>query len=186
MTSGDPPYLVVAHVKRAHGTRGEVAVASLTDHPESTFAPGVELEVGDATASDPDPAYPSLTVEASRPHKKGYLVRFEGLTSRNEAELLAGRDLLRPLEDTEPLEEGELFQHQLLGMEMVTVDGEPVGEVVEVFELGAAGSGPGTLLLEVRGGGRTRHIPLASPVVTEVDVEEGRIVLDPPEGLLDL
>lgn len=180
MTSPDPPFLVVGHVRKPHGTRGEVSVSILTDHPESTFAPGVVLQVGDEEATSPDPAFPAFTVETSRPHKDGLLVRFEGVTDRNAAALVAGRYLLRPIDEMEPLEEGEVFYHQLLGMEVVTVDGEAVGEVVEVFELQPAH------LLEVRGEARTRYIPFAGGVVAEVDVEAGRIVLDPPEGLLEL
>ena len=180
MTSGDPPFLVVGHVRTPHGVQGELAVSPLTDHPGSAFAPGVILPVGDADARAPDPAFPDFTVEASRPHGKGLLVRLEGVGDRSEAGLLSGRYLLRPTEEMEPLEEGELFYHQLLGMEVVTVEGDAVGEVAEVFEVDPAH------LLEVRGGGRTRYIPFSRGVVTEVDVEAGRIVLDPPEGLLEL
>lgn len=167
-------------MRKPHGTRGEVAVTSLTDHPDSTFAAGVVLHVGDEDASAPDPAFPRFTVETFRPYKNGFLVCFEGVEDRNAAELLAGRYLLRPMEEMEPLAEDELFYHQLLGMRVVTVEGEDVGEVVEVFELEP------TQLLEVRGEARTRYIPFAAAVVAEVDVDGRRIVLDPPEGLLEL
>lgn len=180
MASSDPPFLVVGHVRKPHGIRGEVAVTSLTDHPGSTFAPGVVVHVGDEDARAPDPAFPRFTVEASRPHKNGFLVRFEGVEDRNAAGMLAGRYLLRPIEEMEPLDEGEVFYHQLLGMRVVTVDGEEVGEVVEVFDLAPAH------LLEVRGDAGTRFVPFAETIVVEVDAEAGRIVVDPPEGLLEL
>jgi 16S rRNA processing protein RimM len=77
-------------------------------------------------------------------------------------------------------EQGEVFYHDLLGMEAVTVDGRSVGEVVEVYELQAAD------LLEIRGPDKTHMIPYISSMVRSVDVEQNRVVLDPPDGLLDL
>ena len=76
--------------------------------------------------------------------------------------------------------EGEVFYHQLLGMEVVTKDDEFVGEIREVYELRPAH------LLEVHGPRGEIMIPFLSHVVVEVDTEKGRMVIDPPEGLLDL
>ena len=180
MKRAEPPYLVVGHVNKAHGTKGELFVWPLTDHPESTFAPGVILYLGDEKGEAPDPSQPGLAIEGVRPFRKGFLVSFPGVTDRTRAELLHGRYLLRPRSELEGLEEGEVFYHQLVGMKVVTVEGEEVGEVVEVYELRPAD------LLEVRGSGRIHHIPFLETIVQEMDVEGGILVIDPPEGLLDL
>jgi 16S rRNA processing protein RimM len=180
MDRSEPSYLVVGHINKAHGTKGELFVWPLTDHPESTFAPGVILYLGDETGSEPDPARPSLVVEAARPFRRGFLVRFPGVLDRTQAEALHGRYLLRPRSELEDLEDGEVFYHQLVGMKVVTVSGEEVGEVVEVYELRPAD------LLEVRGPRGTHHIPFLRSIVREIDVEGGRLVIDPPEGLLEL
>ena len=174
-----PQHLVVGHLNKAHGTKGEMFIWPLTDHPESTFAPGVDLYVGD-TNGDLPPDPPTLRIEASRAYRRGFLVRFEGVQDRRGMEDLLGRYVMRAMEQLEELEEGETFYHDLLGMEVVTVDGEPLGEVIEIYELRPAD------LLEVRGPEKTFMIPYISEMVQSVSVADNRIVLDPPPGLLEV
>lgn len=176
----DPGFLVVGILDKVHGIKGAFFVRALTDHPESTFAPGVVLRMGDETGQSPDPDLPPLRVTSAQPHRHGFLMSFGGVETRNEAEVLRGRYLLRPMSELEPLEDGELFYHQLLGMEVVLVDGTRLGEVAEVYELEPSD------LLEVRGQDKEYMIPFRDPVVVNVDVDAGKIVVDPPEGLLDL
>lgn len=177
-TGGQAPgFLAVGRLGRPHGTGGEITVRPLTDHPESTFAPGVVLLPGEDA---PDPELPPLEVTGSRPFRQGWLVTFDGVTARTEAEALRGRYLYRAAADVEPLAEGEVFQHELVGLEVVTVTGETVGRVTAVYELRPAE------LLEVRDDGRSHMIPFVKDVIVEVDVAGGRLVVDPPEGLLDL
>ena len=180
MARSEPEYLVVGQLNKVHGTSGELYVWPLTDHPESSFAPGVMLYLGDETGAESGVSGATLVVTAVRPFQKGFLVRFQDITSRNQAQEVRGRYLLRPLSELEELAEGEIFYHQLLGMEVRTVEGEEVGRVVEVYELQPAD------LLAVRGPRGLRHIPMLKNVVREVDVEGRRLVIDPPDGLLDL
>ena len=174
-----PGHLVVGHLNKAHGTKGEVFIWPLTDHPESTFALGVVLYLGDAEGVL-SPDLPTCRIETSRAYRQGFLVRFEGVYDRTGAEALCDRYVLRALDDVGELEEGEVFYHDLLGMEVVTVDGDSIGEVSEVYELRPAD------LLEVRGPEKSILIPYISQVVHSVSVDENRIVLDPPDGLLDV
>lgn len=180
MARRSPSHLVVGHLSKPHGTRGEIYVWPLTDHPESAFAPGVVLSLGGAADDSPDPDLPPLRVASARPHQRGFLVVFGGVEDRNQAEVLKGRYLFRPIEDVEPLAEGEVFYHQLLEMTVETVEGREVGRVVEVFEVGPSD------LLEVHGPGGTVMVPYRPEIVVAVDVDESRIVIDPPDGLLDL
>lgn len=180
MTRSEPEFLVVGQLNKVHGTSGELYVWPLTDHPESTFAPGVILHLGDEGGTGGGISGSTVVLESVRPFKKGYLVHLQGVTNRNQAEDLRGRYLLRPRQDVEELGEGEVFYHHLLGMEVVTVGGDEVGRVVEVYELQPAD------LLAVRGPGGVRHIPFLKSIVREIDVERGRLVIDPPEGLLEL
>ena len=174
-----PKNLVVGHLNKAHGTRGEIFIWPLTDHPESTFAPGVELYLGDANGDLPsDP--PTLRIESSRAYRRGFLVRFEGVYDRSGVDGLLDRYLMRAMEQIEELAEGETFYHDLLGMEVVTVKGEQVGEVIEIYELRPAD------LLEIRGPEKTFMIPYISEMIQSVSVEDNRIVLDPPPGLLEV
>jgi 16S rRNA processing protein RimM len=107
-------------------------------------------------------------------------VTFGGVETRNEAEALVGRYLLRERDALEPREAGEVFYHELLGSEVVTADGRLLGKVVEVYEMQPSD------LLEVRGADGEYMIPFRKEVVVDVNIDTGRLVVDPPEGLLDL
>ncbi len=133
-----------------------------------------------ADDGEPDPATAPLRIASVRDFRHGYLVSFEGVRDRNDAERLRGRYLYVELEELAPLEEGEVFYHQLLGIEVVTTDGKSLGRVKEVYELRPAD------LLEVQGPHGDVMIPFLSHIVVEVDAAAGRLVVDPPEGLLDL
>jgi 16S rRNA processing protein RimM len=176
----EPAYLVVGHLNKVHGTKGELFVWPLTDHPESTFAPGVILYLGDEEGETPDTSRPSLVIEAVRAFRRGFLMKVNGVTTRTEAEYVVGRYLFRPKSELASLEEGEVFYHQLLNMKVLTVGGDEVGVIEEVYELTPAD------LLAVRGPEGVRHIPFLKSIVKEVDAEAGTMVIDPPEGLLDL
>ena len=177
--TGAPKNLVVGHLNKAHGTKGEIFIWPLTDHPESTFAPGVDLYLGDANGDLP--THPlTLRIEESRAYRRGFLVRFEGVDYRGDMEGLLGCYLMRAMEEVEALEEGEIFYHDLLGMEVVTVEGERVGEVIELYELRPAD------LLEIRGPEKTFMIPYIAEMIRSVSVTDNRIVLDPPPGLLEV
>ena len=176
----DPRFLVVGHLNKPHGTKGELFVWPLTDHPEHFYTPGATLLLGNEGAREPDPDLPPLRIVSARPFRSGYLVTFAGVRGRDDAELLRGRYLLAEIDSVQPLEEGELFYHQLLGMEVWTKDGRLLGEIVEVYELRPAD------LLEVQGPAGEILIPFLSHIVVETDSANRRMVIDPPEGLLDL
>jgi 16S rRNA processing protein RimM len=171
---------VVGHVNKPHGTRGEVFVWPLTDHPEGAFAEGTVLLPAGSDERTPDPNGSPLRVEKARTFRKGFLVGFEGVENRSAAETLRGLYLLRPFDEVPPAEEGELFYHEILGMTVETRDGEIVGEVAEVYELRPAD------LLEVRGSRGMTLVPFTSRVVASVDRAGRRLIIDPPPGLLDL
>ncbi len=176
----DPRYLVVGQLNKPHGTKGELFVWPLTDHPEGSFAPGVVLFLGTGDAREPDPDLPPLRVVQSRPFQRGFLVAFGGVERRDQAEALRGTYLVRPVEELEPTDDDELFYHELIGLEVVTEDGFRVGEISEVYEMNPAD------MLEVRDGDRVRMIPFLLDLVVDVDLDAGRMVIAPPEGLLDL
>jgi 16S rRNA processing protein RimM len=175
-----PEHLVVGHITKAHGTKGELFVWPLTDRPDDVFATGSELLLGDEDGIL-DAAAPVVVVEAVRPFKRGLLVKLEQFDSREDADELAQRYVLLPTDAVPPLEEGEVFYHDLIGMSVVTVSGESVGRVREVFE-----TDPHHLLEVKSDAGKLHLIPFAERIVREVDVPARKLVIDPPEGLLEL
>lgn len=176
----EPEFLVVGQLSKPHGTRGEILVWALTDRPDEVLGPGRTVLLGDEEG-EPGESPETLMIEASRPYRKGVLVKFEGVDDRTTAQELATRYLLvsaAALPDDE--DEDALYYHELLGLRVETVDGREVGLVREVFETEPSH------LLEVKGRGKIHLVPFVSRVVKEVDREGGRLVIDPPEGLLDL
>jgi len=176
----DPRFLVVGHLNKAHGMKGELFVWPLTDYPGSIFAPGVVLRMGPEEGDEPDPDMPPLRIEAVRPFRQGFIVAFGGVGDRSRAEAMRGRYLFRSFDEVEPLAEGEVFYHRLLGMEVFTEGGERIGEIVEVYEARPAD------LLEVRRPEGVVMIPFLDHIIVSVDADMGRMIIDPPEGLLDL
>jgi 16S rRNA processing protein RimM len=167
-------------VSKPHGTRGEALIIPLTDHPEDVFVPGVVLRLGADEEGGPDPDAAPLRIETVRPFRGGYLVGFEGFEVRDQVDRLRNRTLVLPVGELPDLDEGEFFVHQLVGLSVRTVDGRELGMIEEVYPLEPAH------LLEVQGSGRTFLIPMTEQIVREVDVAAGTMVIDPPEGLLDL
>jgi 16S rRNA processing protein RimM len=175
----DPDFFVVGQITKPHGTKGEVFVWPLTEEPEEVFAETEELILGDQEG-EVGADQLRLTVETVRPFKRGFLLKWVGYSDRTSVTPFSGRYLLVPASRIAPLEEGEVFYHQLLGLEVVTVAGEVVGRIREVYETEPAH------LLEVKGAERIHLIPFVRRIVKKVDLENGRLVIEPPPGLLEV
>ncbi len=166
--------LTVGRVGRPHGVRGEVLVDVRTDDPETRFATGAVLH------TDP-PGRGPLRVVAARRHSGRYVVAFAGFDDRTAAEALRGTALVVDSADLEPIDDPDEFHDtDLLALAVENADGQPVGEVADVIH------GPGGDLLAVRIGDREVLVPFVREIVPTVDVAGRRIVIVPPEGLLDL
>jgi 16S rRNA processing protein RimM len=175
--TGRAEQLLLAGVAlRAHGLRGEVVVDLHTDTPEERFAPGASL-----TARRPGEPDRALTVESSRPHSGRLLVRFVEAPDRTAAESLRGIRLLVSVLSAPPPDDPDEFHiHTLEGLRAELEDGTVVGTVGDVLH------GPGgELLVVVRDGAPDALVPFVHAIVPTVDLDNGRIVLTPPEGLLD-
>ncbi len=168
--------LVVGRVGRPHGLRGEVTVEVRTDDPDQRFSAGSAL---DTVPAERGP----LTVVGMRWHSGTLLVRFAGCDDRNAAEELRDTVLAIDSGDLGPLDDPEEFyDHDLIGLRATTVGGEPVGTVTDVLHHGQA-----LLVIEGIGprSGAEILVPFVAAIVPEVDVPGGRVVIDPPEGLID-
>ena len=167
--------LVVGRITKAHGIRGEVVVDVRTDDPERRFALGATVD------TDPPERGP-LTVTRVRWQSGRLLVAFDGVADRTQAEAMAGTVLVAD-SSTAPASDDpdEFWDHDLVGLRVETVTGEQVGVVSEVLHL------PGGDTLSVtRDGADDALIPFVAAIVPEIDVAGGRVVIDPPPGLLDL
>ncbi|MFC5290898.1 ribosome maturation factor RimM [Actinokineospora guangxiensis] len=168
--------VVVGRVAKAHGIRGELAVEVRTDAPELRFAEGASVD-----ARLKDGAVRALTIAAARWHTGRLLVRFDQVPDRDDAERLRGALLLADPEGLpEPSDPEEFRDHDLIGLAAVLADGTVLGRVADVQH------GPGgELLVVARESGADVLVPFVTAIVPEVDIAGGRVVLDPPEGLIE-
>ena len=167
--------VTVGRIGRPHGVRGDVVVGVRTDEPELRFAPGSRLD------TDPVGVGP-LTVAGFRWHSGVLLVRFQGVSDRTAAAELGGTWLLADSANFDALDDPDEFRDgDLVGLCVRTVDGTVVGTVTDVLHHGqdilaiAPSAGAGQIL-----------VPFVKAIVPEVDISAGVLVIDPPEGLLNL
>jgi 16S rRNA processing protein RimM len=172
--AGRDDAILVGVVARSHGNRGEVILNSETDFPEERFQAGAHVE-----GRGKDGREVALEVATMRMHQGRPVVRFVGYESIGDAEALAGLELMADAGDAPVLAEGEYYHRDLIGCEVVTRDGTAIGQVS-----GVEGE-RGANRLVVRGRRGEVIIPLADEIC-QVNLDERRITVTPPEGLLEL
>lgn len=169
--------LLVGRVLKAHGITGEIVVEVHTDDPDARFAPGATLR-----AKGSDDQERSYVVDAVREHGGRLLVRLAGVDDREVADALRGSLFVVDSEDLPPIDEPDTYyDHQLEGLRVRTTTGQQVGTVAEVLHTAA-----GELLAVKRDDGGEVLVPFVSAIVTSVSLDDRRIEIDPPDGLLDL
>jgi 16S rRNA processing protein RimM len=165
--------VTIAKIVRPRGLRGEVVADLLTDFPDRFGELDEVIGVReDGTRSD-------LKIEDFWFQKERVIFRFAGVDSIELAEGLRNVAICIPESDAAELDEGEFFDWQLAGCEVTTIDGTRLGTVREIMRTG------GTEILVVEDGDREILIPFAETICPEVDIEKKRILVDPPDGLLE-
>jgi 16S rRNA processing protein RimM len=165
---------LVGRIARAHGIRGQVIVNLDTDFPETRFQPGAELfiERGGAVSA--------LRLTTVRFQRDRPVIGIEGVTTMSDAEALAGCELRVPADRLAPLPAGTFYHHDLVGCRVETTDGRTVGIVS-----GVEGAITGSRLV-IEGARGEILIPLVNNICPTIDVDAKRIVVEPPDGLLEL
>jgi 16S rRNA processing protein RimM len=160
---GDPR-IEIGRIARAHGIRGEVVIVThdpasdVLDGLETLWVAGVERRV----------------VEARGTHR-GWLVQFEGIATRNDAETLRGQAIEVDRAVLE-LDDDDILLGDLVGCQVKLVDGTPWGTIH------AVDSGMQDLLV-IHDGELERLLPLVDEFVKAIDLAAGVVTVDPPEGL---
>jgi len=167
-------HVVIGRIGRAHGVRGEVAVEVRTDEPDRRFAENAVLD------TDPSARGP-LTVVATRWHQGRLLVRFTGIDDRTQAETLRGTMLVVDVDEAERLTDpDEFYDHQLIGLNVVTTDGQAVGAVTDVLHLPAQ-----DVLAIERADGVEVLVPFVADLVPRIDLDARVVAVVARPGLLD-
>ncbi len=158
-----------------HGVRGEL---KLRPHNPSSPITDSLVSVTLTTSAEPEPR--DYTLAGIRPHRGNWLVFLEGVESFEAAELLVGATVWIEEDALAPLDEGEFYHRDLIGLAVVDEDGAPLGRVKGVLTTGAAD------VLEIVDGERERLVPMTDEIVRSIDVAAGRIVIRPLPGLFDV
>lgn len=173
-TSPDGDFVLVGRIARSHGLRGQVVVDSETDFVEDRFAPGATVLVrgADSVAL----RVTSMRVQGGRP-----IVGFDGIDTIEQAEALGRVDLWIPAASRPALPEGQFYHDALIGCRVETTAGEAVGTVIRID----GGRRMPLLVIDAPGRGEVL-VPLAEPICPVIDPPARRIVIAPPDGLLDV
>jgi 16S rRNA processing protein RimM len=169
-----PDQLLIGRVARAHGNKGQVIVNPETDFPGERFAEGNVVVVEQAGRQE------ERRIASVRFHQGRPIVALDGIETMNDAEALAGAELKVPASALPPLPEQTYYRHDLVGCEVRTKDGQTIGKVTDV-------EGPleRSRLVIARKGGEVM-VPMVEAICISVDPVAKLIVVDPPEGLLEL
>jgi 16S rRNA processing protein RimM len=174
MTAQWDDMVLVGRIARAHGNRGQVIVDPATDFLEERFKAGSVLYIRRGDATEP------MTVEDVRFHRGRPIIGLAGIDTMSAAEALAGTELRIGVDALQPLPAGSYYHHDLAGCLVETPHGERIGRV-----RGVEGDGAGSRLV-VEGASGDVLIPIVEGICVAIDVAGRKIVVAPPEGLLDL
>jgi 16S rRNA processing protein RimM len=164
-------YLAIGRVIRAHGLRGEVSVAVLTDFPER-FKTTEWVYLGNEFEATP------YRLQSFRWHKQNVLLTLEGVTNRTQAELLRGQLVQVPLEEAVLLPDGSYYLYQLIGLKVEDTSGKFLGTIKAVLETGAND------VYVVEHEGQELLLPAIPDVVKNVDIAAGIMVVHLMDGLI--
>lgn len=163
--------VTVGRIVRPHGLKGDVVVEVATDFPETRFRRGAQVTTIDKRV---------LTVASSRPQGDRWVVRFVGLDAIDAVEPLRDTELQVEPDALGALPAGQYYLHDLVGCAVETVDGRVVGPVAVVY------TGAAQAVLGIAGPAGEILVPLAGDICRDVDVAARRIIIAPPEGLLEV
>ena len=164
-----PRYLVIGRVAKPWGIQGEVKVEIMTDFPDR-FSLLRKIYLG--------PKAVPFILEGFRLHKGAALLKLEGCQDRAAVEKLRGQLVQIPIEEAMPLEQDEYYEHQIVGLAVWTAGGEHLGTVDKIISTGSND------VYVVRGKGREVLIPALEDVVLEVNLAQGRLIVELIEGLI--
>lgn len=168
--------IAIGIIRKAHGVRGEASVESWTD------APGRFDDLDSVTLLSPDETrVRDVRIESVRAHRGRALVKFAGIDTPEDVQVLQNWTLEIPEEEARELGADEYFLHDLPGLTLVDAEGRERGVVIDVYE-----GGGGILLNVKRPDGREFELPFAADICTHIDLGARRILVSIPEGLDDL
>lgn len=179
-SDGKNPELTADHIQigeivKPHGIRGEVKVYVYSERPENfrTYKKVVLQDKGGSGAE-------IYKIIKSREHGKLAILQLDGITTREAAADLQGNTVWLPKDDFQKLDSEEYYWHQLEGLAVITESGRELGKVARLFSTQAHD------ILVVAGTGHEYMVPVTADIIRSIDELEGKLVIAPPPGLLEI
>lgn len=166
--SGEPVFLAVGRLRRAHGLQGEMIMNILTDFPERLVI-GKVVYVGEA--------HMPIVIRSMRPKDKEILISFDEIHDPESAVAFRNQYLFVRADEIPPLPEGEYYHHQLLGLAAVSPQGDVLGTLVDIIETGAKD----VYVIRLHENQGELLVPAVEPFVLGIDLDHGKIIVSPPE-----
>jgi 16S rRNA processing protein RimM len=167
------PLVPLGEIVATHGLDGWLRLNPFNPRSE-TLSPGLEVWLEKSAGRS------IHEIESSKPHKKQFLIKLRGVDHIDRARQHLGATLLVDSAALAALEPGQYYQYQVIGFEVVDVNGVVIGAVVSTL------STAGGELYVVQGAKKQHLIPAVKEIVEKVDFTEKKMVINPPDGLLDL
>lgn len=165
-------YYTVGKIVNTHGIRGEVRVLSVTDFPDERFKVGNKLYINKNNNLE------ELTIKTHRKHKQFEMLSFEGLDNINFVEPLKGLELKISESQQGNLDDGSFYHHQIVGLEVYTIDGDYIGKISEIMAPGA-----NDVWVVERDGKDDLLLPAIKDVIKSVQLNEQRVIVELLDGL---
>jgi 16S rRNA processing protein RimM len=167
--NGEPVYLAIGFIRRPHGVQGEMIMDLHTDFPER-IKPGRKVLVGEKRQP--------LTFDTVRPHGDSLLVSFRGVDTPEDAGRFRNQWVYVKSSDVPPLPEGQYYQYELIGLDVVDENGNPLGKLAEILETGA-----NDVYVVRDEAGKEILLPVIPSVVLNRDMERRILTVHLLEGL---
>ena len=160
---GEPLYIAIGRLGRPHGLNGEAILYLLTDFPER-IVPGKEVFIGEE--------YLPQVIESVRKHKKGLILSFEGIIGADGVDRYKNNTVFVPVDSLPPLPEGEYYHHQLVGLDVYSIDEKLIGNLSEIIQTGA-----NDVYVVKKLNGGEELIPAIQDNLIQIDIENHKMVV---------
>ncbi|MFQ5996882.1 MAG: ribosome maturation factor RimM [Dehalococcoidales bacterium] len=167
MSNPNLEFITIGRILAPWGVKGKLKVKTETDFPQR-FASGAKVYISQQP----------MTIDSAEWHRGKLVVKFSAIDSIAEAQKLRGKTIEIPHRQVQPLPEGQFYHFQMIGLEVRTTQGEPLGKISEILTTESND------VYIVRNAKGEILIPAIEDVVKSVDLEQGHMVIEPIEGLL--
>ena len=173
-------WLIVGLITSCHGINGQVKVKSLSDFEERFLKPGIRWLQKENEA----PSKIKLTSGYKQPGKETFIIKFDGITTRNNAEQLKNYKILVENDKLPKLKKGEFHLLELVNLQVKILENDELKIIGKVLDLDNEKNN--LLIIELFKNQKKVLIPFVKEIVPEVDIKNNFLIIDPPKGLLEL